>query len=83
MAKAKPNKVVKGYVVKRETIEEIDDPKRPGNKIKKKRRVEISRLFHAIGAAETFLAMCRKEWPDGDFFIHEKTGVDGLTHQAT
>ena len=80
MAKVKPKKIVKGYVVKRETVEERDDPKRPGQKAKFKHRVEISRIYHAISAAETFLAMCKKQWPDGDFYIHEKTGVDGLTH---
>ncbi len=83
MAKAKLNKVTKGYVVKREIIEEREDPKRPGQMVKVKVRKQISRLYHAVSAAETFLAMCKKQWPDGDFYIHEKTGVDGLTHNAT
>ena len=83
MAKAKANKVVKGYVVRRETIEERDDLKHPGQKVRVKVRKDISRLYHAISAAETFLEMCRKTWPDGDFYIHEKSGVDGLTHNPT
>jgi hypothetical protein len=61
MARAKLNKVVKGYVVKRETIEERDDPKRAGQKIKVKVCVDISRVYHAMSAAETFLEMCRKQ----------------------
>lgn len=80
MAKARLNKIVKGYVVKRETIEELPDPKHAGQLLKHKRRVEISRIYHAISAAETFLAMCKKTWPEGVFYIHEKTGVDGLVH---
>lgn len=81
--KVKLNKVTKGYVVKQEMIEDRPDPKHPGNTVKVKIRREVSRLFHAISAAETYLDLCKKQWPDGDFYIHERTGVDGLTHQPT
>jgi hypothetical protein len=76
MAKAKVSKVVKGYVVKRETIVKDEE-----TGAQRRVRKEVSRLYHALSAAETCLAMCRKQWPDGDFYIHEKTGADGLTHQ--
>lgn len=72
MARATTQKVVTGYVVKRETIEEVDDPKRAGQKVKVKRRVDISRVYHSIDAAKTFLEMCQKQWPDGDFYVHER-----------
>jgi hypothetical protein len=78
MAKVKLNKVVKGYVVKRETM--VKDEETGATR---KVRTEISRVYHAISAAETFLAMCKKQWPDQDFYIHEKAGVDGLVHNPT
>lgn len=82
MARANLNKVVKGYVVKRETIEEFPDPKHAGQMLKRKKRVEISRVYHAISAAQTFMEIAKRSNPEWDLFIHEKSGVDGLTHQA-
>jgi hypothetical protein len=65
-------KEVTGYIVKRELWEEVPDPKRYGQTIKLKRRVEVGRVYHSLDAAKTLMEMLKKAHPDGDFYIHEK-----------
>lgn len=66
--KVKTQKVTTGYVVKREV--KTRDPENPT--VIHTTRTEVSRVFHSIDAAKVYLSMCQKQWPDGDFFIHEK-----------
>jgi hypothetical protein len=69
--RARQQKAVTGYVVKRETIEEKEDPKRAGNVLKFKVRREVSRVYHSVDAAKTFLDLIKKDQP-GDYYVHEK-----------
>jgi hypothetical protein len=75
MARVKATKVTTGYVVKRETMLEKPDPKHAGQMLKFKHRVEVSRVFHSSDAAQTYMKLCQKQWPDGDFYVHEKRKV--------
>jgi hypothetical protein len=64
-------KVVSGFVVKVEYFEPD-----PTTRVQVKRRKEVSRVFHSRGAAETMLALLKKEDPERDYYIHEKTKRD-------
>ena len=64
----KRDKVTVGYVVKRET--KTPDPN--NSSVIHTTRVDVSRVFHSVDAAKTYLDMCKKQWPDGDFYVHEK-----------
>lgn len=68
-------KVCKGYVVKREYLEED-----PSTKKMVKHRVEIGRMYASRDAAVTLMEMVKKEHPDWTLYIHEKMGYDGLSH---
>jgi hypothetical protein len=65
-------KEVTGYIVKREMWVEEPDPKRYGKMLKLKKRVEVGRVYHSLDAAKTLMEMLKKEYADGDFYIHEK-----------
>jgi sugar diacid utilization regulator len=60
-------KYVTGYVVKEE--KKVEDPT---TKAVVKVRHEISRVFHSLDAARTYMDLAKRQNPDGDFYIHEK-----------
>jgi hypothetical protein len=72
----KKQKVVKGFVVRREWTEK--DPNRADRIIK--HRADVGRLYHSREAAMTLLGLVQKDHPDRTLWVHERTGVDGLNH---
>lgn len=71
-------RVCKGYIVKREWFEED-----PSTKKQVKHRKEIGRIYHSRNAAETLMALLKKQNPDWVLYVHEKMGQDGLSHDPT
>jgi hypothetical protein len=67
--RVKQQRVIVGYVVKREV--KTQDPVNPS--VVHTVRTEVSRVFHSVDAARVCLEMCKKQWPEGDFFVHSKT----------
>jgi hypothetical protein len=72
----KKQKVVKGFVVRREWTEK--DPNREGRVIK--HRADVGRVYASRDAATVLLAMVQKEHPEWTLWVHERTGIDGLNH---
>jgi hypothetical protein len=64
-------KVVSGFVVKKETVEED-----PTTKVLKRQAIEVSRIYHSRDAAEVCLKLFREKNPGIDYYIHEKTKYD-------
>lgn len=71
---SKQIKVVSGFVVKHEYWE-----KDQTTGVAVKKRIEVSRVFHSRDAAETLLAMLKKEYPDRDYYVSEKNKRDNAT----
>lgn len=64
-------KIVSGFVVKREYWEKDQTT---GTAVK--RRIEVSRTFHSRDAADTMLALLKKEYPEHDYYVSEKNKRD-------
>lgn len=64
-------KVVSGFVVKREYWE-----KDQTSGVAVKRRTQVSRVYHSRDAAETLMALLKKEHPDDDYYVSEKEKPD-------
>jgi len=64
-------KVVAGFVVKLET-QEID----PTTRVVKKKRVEVSRVYHSRESAVMLCDMLKKEYPNRDYYVTEKNKRD-------
>jgi hypothetical protein len=67
-------RTVSGFVVKREYFEEDST-----TKTRSKHRVEVSRVFHSMDAAQTLMRLLKKEHPDWELYIHEKNKRDTAT----
>lgn len=58
-----------GYIVKQE--KRVKDETNP--MVEHLVREDVSRIFHSLEAAREYMRLCQKQWPDGDFYVHERT----------